>query len=220
LPEGLLDLSRHVSTAVVDRHGEALSEALSEGEGRSRALRADSLPENLVRATLAAEDSRFYRHPGVDPLALVRASAHNLRAGRLLEGGSTVTQQTVKVLIRRPRSARGKLREVVLALRLEHQRSKPEILALYLNVAPYGNQLVGAEAASRAYFGCAAAELTPAQAAFLAALPQRPSALNPYRNLSGALARQRWVLERMAALGFLSAEELAAARAERIEVRE
>jgi membrane peptidoglycan carboxypeptidase len=182
-------------------------------------VRADSLPENLVHATLAAEDSRFYRHPGVDPLALVRATAHNLRAGRLLEGGSTLTQQTVKVLIQRPRSAQGKLREVVLALRLEHRRSKPEILALYLNVAPYGNQLVGAEAASRAYFGCAAAALTPAQAAFLAALPQRPSALNPYRNLSGALARQRWVLERMAALGFLSAEELAAARGEHIEVR-
>jgi penicillin-binding protein 1C len=219
LPAGMVDLAAQVSTELVDRHGEPLYEALSDREGRSRALDAERLPENLVKATLAAEDARFYHHPGVDPLALARAAWHNLRSRRLIEGGSTLTQQTVKVLIQRPRTARGKLREVVLALRLEHRLPKREILALYLGVAPYGNQLVGAEAASRAYFGCAAADLTPAQAAFLAGLPQRPSALNPYRNLEGALARQRWVLERMAAVGFLSAEELAAARAERLEVR-
>ncbi|HEX6738187.1 MAG TPA: penicillin-binding protein 1C [Vicinamibacteria bacterium] len=219
LPPGFLDPAPRVSTEVVDRNGEPLYEALSAGEGRSRLLSAEALPQNLVRATLAAEDARFYHHPGVDPLALARAAWHNLRARRWIEGGSTLTQQAVKVLIRRPRTARGKLREVVLALRLEHRLPKAEVLALYLNVAPYGNQLAGAEAASRAYFGCAAAELTPAQAALLAGLPQRPSALNPYRNLAGALTRQRWVLERMAALGYLTPEELAAARAERLEVR-
>jgi penicillin-binding protein 1C len=219
LPPALLDLSPHVSTQVVDRHGQPLYEALSDREGRSRATGAERLPENLVKATLAAEDSRFYRHPGVDPLALARAAWHNAKARRLIEGGSTLTQQTVKVLIQRPRSARGKLRETVLALRLEHRLGKDEILALYFAVAPYGNQLVGAEAASRAYFGCTAADLTPAQAAFLAGLPQRPSALNPYRNREGALKRQRWVLERMGKLGLLSEEELSAARAERIEVR-
>ncbi|PYQ14734.1 MAG: hypothetical protein DMF80_11760 [Acidobacteria bacterium] len=137
----------------------------------------------LSRATtvdcLAAEDRRFFHHPGVDPLALLRAGWHDLRAGRMIEGGSTLTQQTAKVLMDRPRSIAGKLREMVLALRLEHRLGKRQILALYLSVAPYGNQRVGAEAASRAYFGGPADSLTAAQAAFLAGLPQRPSVLDP-----------------------------------------
>ena len=184
---------------------------------RSRTLSADDLPPALVAATLAAEDRRFFIHPGVDPLALVRAVWHNLRAGRFVEGGSTITQQTVKQLIARPRTARGKLREMLLALRLEHRLGKREILALYLSVAPYGNQIVGAEAASRAYFGCSAYDLTPAQAAFLAGLPQRPTAFNPYRG-SAAWRRQREVLERMGASGALDARALATARAERLRL--
>ena len=104
----------------------------------------------------------------------------------------TISQQTVKVLVHRDRSAAGKLREAVLALRLERRLSKREILALYLTVAPYGNQIQGAEAASRAYFGVSAALLTPAQAALLAGLPQRPSALDPRRHLEAARRRQQW----------------------------
>jgi len=218
LPAGLLTLDEHVSTEIVDRRGVPLYESLSVEGGRSRRLRPDRLPQTLVEATLAAEDRRFFRHPGVDPLALVRAVWHNLKAGRMVEGGSTLTQQTAKVLIDRPRSLRGKLRELVLALRLEHRLDKRQILALYLSVAPYGNQRMGAEAASLAYFGCAAESLTPAQAAFLAGLPQRPSALDPYRNFDGALRRQRWVLSRMAEEGYLTAEELARARAERLRL--
>src|SRR5262249_13723783 len=161
---------------------------------------------------------RFFHHPGVDPLALARAAWANLRARRMVQGGSTLTQQTAKVLIDRPRTIGGKLREVVLALRLEHRLDKRQILALYLSVAPYGNQRVGAEAASRAYFGCAAGNLTAAQAAFLAGLPQRPSALDPYHNFDAALRRQRWALARMAEQGFLDAEELERARAERLQL--
>jgi penicillin-binding protein 1C len=217
LPEDLLMPDRRTSTEIVDRHGHPLYEALSAEGTRSRALSADDLPPALVAATLAAEDRRFYGHPGVDPVALARAAWHNLRAGRFVEGGSTLTQQAVKQLIARPRTARGKLREMLLALRLEHRLTKPEILALYLNVAPYGNQIVGAEAASRAYFGCSARELTHAQAAFLAGLPQRPTTFNPYRG-SAAWQRQRQVLDRMAAQGRLDAQELAAARAERLRL--
>jgi penicillin-binding protein 1C len=135
-----------------------------------------------------------------------------------VEGGSTITQQTVKLLMRRPRSLRGKLEEMLLALRLEHRLSKREILALYLSLAPYGNQRTGAEAASRAYFDCSASSLTPAQAAFLAALPQRPSALDPHRHLAAATHRQRWVLERMAAAGAITTAELDLARRERLRL--
>lgn len=186
------------------------------------ALDARRLPPALVKATLAAEDARFFRHPGVDPLALVRAAWHDVRARRMLEGGSTVTQQTAKVLLRSPtehRTARDKLRETLYALRLEHARDKREIMALYLSVAPYGPGLTGATEASRAYFGCAPEDLTPAQAALLAGLPQRPSALNPYRDRAAAMKRQRWVLKRMGELGHLDAKGLAAARAERLRLR-
>jgi penicillin-binding protein 1C len=216
LPPGMLDLDAHVSTEVVDRHGIALYEALSDRGLRNRRLDPAHLPENLVRATLAAEDARFFRHPGVDPVAIARALWRNTREQRMAEGGSTITQQTAKLLTHRRRTAAGKAREMLLALRLEHRLSKREILALYLSVAPYGNQLTGAEAASRAYFGCAAADLTPAQAALLAGLPWAPSMLDPYRHLPRAVARQRLVLDRMEQRGLLSAAEARRARAERL----
>lgn len=218
LPPDLLDLERHASTVVVDRGGVVLYEALSEEGTRSRRLSADDLPETLAEATLAAEDHRFYRHPGVDGLAMVRAAWHDLRAGGLVEGGSTITQQTVKLLTRRPRTVAGKLREVLLALRLEHRLSKRRILALYLNLAPYGRQYVGAEAASRGYFGTSARNLTPAQAAFLAGLPQRPTAFDPYTHFDRVSARQQWVLGRMADAGFLTPSALVRARAERLRL--
>ena len=218
LPPGMLDLDSHVSTEIYDRHGVALYEALSDRGLRNRRLDPARLPENLVRATLAAEDARFFRHPGIDPVAIARAAWTDLRAWRMVEGGSTITQQTVKVLTGRRRTAAGKAREALLALRLEHRLSKREILALYLSVAPYGNQLTGAEAASRAYFGCSADDLTPAQAALLAGLPQQPSALDPYRHLPRAIARQRLVLDRMEGRGLLSAAEARAARAERLRI--
>jgi penicillin-binding protein 1C len=214
----ILALDDQVSTEVVDRHGVPLYESLSAGATRSRFLAADRLPPTLVEATLAAEDRRFFAHRGVDPLAVLRALWHDLKAGRMAEGGSTLTQQTAKLLIDRPRTLRGKLHETVLALRLEHHLGKREILALYLSLAPYGNQRVGAEAASRGYFGCGAANLTPAQAAFLAGLPQRPTVLDPYRNFDAALRRQRWVLARMAEEGYLDADELSRALAERLKL--
>jgi penicillin-binding protein 1C len=218
LPPGFLDPGPRVSTEVVDRRGAPLYEALSEQGGRGRALDPRRLPRRLVQATMAAEDRRFEWHPGVDPLAIVRAVWHGLRAGRPVEGGSTLTQQAAKILSGRRRTLPGKLREIVLALRLERKLSKAEILALYMSVAPYGNQLVGAEAASRAYFGCAPQELTPAQAAFLAGLPERPTAFDPYRHLPAAVARQQRVLSLMRARGFISEPELAQARAERLRL--
>jgi penicillin-binding protein 1C len=218
LPPGFLDPGSRLSTVVTDRNGVVLYEGLSREGGRTQEIRPDAIPEALQQATLAAEDHRFFHHPGLDPIAITRAAWRDLRARRIVEGGSTLTQQVVKHLTGRRRSLPGKLREMVLALRLEHRLSKREVLALYLNIAPYGNQFSGAEAASRGYFGCSAEHLTPAQAAFLAGLPQRPSVLDPYRHPDRALARQRVVLKRMADLGALKGGALDAAHAERIRL--
>ena len=169
IPAGLLDGIDTPSTVVVDRHGRVLYEALSRDGSRIRPLEAAGLPPVLEAATLAAEDRRFYSHPGVDPVALLRAARHNLAEGHVVEGGSTITQQVAKLLIQRREGLRHrgvamKLRETVLALRLEHRFSKRDILAMYLNLAAYGNQTAGAGRASRLYFGVDASMLTPAQA--------------------------------------------------------
>lgn len=217
----LLDDRASTSTLVVDRNGVVLYESLS-GEGtRSERLLPSALPPQLVAATLAAEDHRFWWHPGVDPIAIARALVRDLRALRVVEGGSTISQQVAKLLLARraPARSRGvaaKVREAVLAMRLEHRYSKREILAMYLNLAAYGNQVVGAERASRAYFGRPASMLTPAQSAFLAGLPQRPSGFNPYRGTEAARQRQQDVLRRMVRAGTLTPAEAEQARAERL----
>jgi penicillin-binding protein 1C len=209
----LLDRAQHASLTVTDRHGEVLYESLASSGGRAEWLQANELPRFVVDATLAAEDRRFEIHPGVDLLAVARAAWHNAKALRIVEGGSTITQQVAKLLLRsKSRSLGEKTREAVLALRLERRYTKPEILALYLNLAPYGNRIHGVARASRAYFGCAPDQLTPAQAAFLASLPQRPSAFNPLRDPQRARARQQWILGRMN----LPEEELARARGEKL----
>jgi penicillin-binding protein 1C len=223
LPAALLDEPPQ-STLVVDRNGTPLYEARAGDGTRGIKLSADDLPPTLVAATLAAEDRRFWSHAGVDPVAIARAVKTNLAERAVVEGGSTITQQVAKLLLSRkdPTRSRGwgaKLREAVIALRLEHRFEKREILAMYLNLAAYGNQISGAERASRAYFGTTASMLTPAQAAFLAGLPQRPSAFNPYRNRAAAISRQRTVLARMEAAGALSGEQLALARDEQLTFR-
>jgi penicillin-binding protein 1C len=223
IPPGLLDSSTATSTIVVDRNGFPLYEARAEDGTKTINLKADALPPALVAATIAAEDRRFWRHPGVDPIAMLRAVKRDLLEWSFVEGGSTISQQVAKLLLNResPRRRRGvtaKIQEAVVALRLEHRYSKPEILTIYLNLAAYGNQLVGAERASRAYFGCTASMLTPAQAAFLSGLPQRPSGFNPYRSLGAAIARQRVVLARMERGGTLSSTELREALAEQLSL--
>jgi penicillin-binding protein 1C len=221
LPDGLLDAPRP-STIVVDRHGVPLYEARGADGTRSVTLTAAALPPMLVAATIAAEDRRFWSHYGVDPIAIARAAKTNLVERSVVEGGSTITQQVAKLLLNRqvPDRRRGvlaKINEAVIALRLEHRFTKQELLAMYLNIAGYGNQVSGVERASQVYFGVPAAMLTPAQAAFLAGLPQRPSAFNPYRRLASATARQRAVLKRMQAAGSLSAHEASVAREEQLQ---
>jgi penicillin-binding protein 1C len=221
IPPEVLDTTGTTSTVVTDRNGVPLYEALSTDGTRSLRIEAGALPPILVAATVAAEDRRFFSHWGVDPVAIARALKRNLAERQIVEGGSTITQQTAKLLLARrtPVARRGvqtKIREAVLAERLEHRFDKREILALYLNLAGYGNQIVGAGRASQEYFGRAPSMLTAAQAAFLAGLPQRPSSFNPYRNADAALARQREVLRRMAASGAITPDQAREARDERL----
>ena len=222
LPSGLLDAADDVSTTVVDRRGEVLYEARSSGGIRGTRLAAGDIPQVLAQATIAAEDRRFYSHPGIDPLAVIRAAARNARGLRVVEGASTITQQVAKLLLdrsaRSPRARRlrAKLHEALVAIRLEHRLSKHEILALYLNLAPYGNQVAGAARASEMYFGVSPALLTVAQAAYLAGLPHRPGAYSPYRDRAAGLARQRAILNRLERQGRITADQARAARAERL----
>lgn len=223
LPDRLLDEPMNPSTLVVDRNGVRLRESLSSDDTRALRLSAASLPPSLVAATLAAEDRRYWHHIGVDPVAMVRALRVNLAEGRIVEGGSTISQQVAKLLLNRRSPSRrrdllAKVYEAVIALRLEHRFGKTELLAMYLNLAAYGNQYVGAERASLGYFGVRAAMATPAQAAFLAGLPQRPSAYNPYRNRDSAIRRQRTVLRRMQSAGALTETQAREALDERLAV--
>jgi penicillin-binding protein 1C len=224
LPAGLLDRAVAPSTVVVDRHGEILYESRSALGTRGTQIDAATLPAGLVTAALAAEDVRFYSHVGVDPVAIARALWRNLRAGRTVEGGSTITQQVAKLLLQRQSghlTTRGwttKVREAVIALRLEHRLTKREILALYLNIAPYGNQIDGAMRASLVYFGRPADTLTPGEAAFLAALPQQPTRGNPRRDPAAARARQLRILDAEEARGWLTPADRDVAVRERVSL--
>lgn len=223
LPAGLLDARVAPSVTVVDRRGEVLYEARGGDGTRGAALTPAEVPALLAAATVAAEDVRFRRHPGVDPLAMTRALWRNVRARRIVEGGSTITQQVAELLLRRqgapPRRRLGaKLREAVMALRLEHRLTKDDILALYLSLAPYGNQITGAARASQAYFGRPVADLTVAEAAYLAALPQQPTRFNPWRRPDAARARQQRIIDEMATRGWITGEAAGVARRERLTV--
>lgn len=178
----------------------------------------DQLPPRLINALLAAEDVRFFAHEGVDVRAVARAALANYRAGHTVEGASTITQQVARNLlpeeIGRERSVRRKLREMILARRLERRWSKPAILETYANLVFLGAGAYGVESAARAYFGCSAAELTLAQAALVAGMAQAPGRTNPFVAPEAARARRNDVLERMARAGFVTPGETAAARAE------
>ncbi len=165
----------------------------------------------LPAVTVALEDHRFYGHGAVDLRAVAGALFHDARSGRLAAGGSTITQQLLKLATGRAgKSWLAKIRESVLAVKLELAWSKERILAEYLNRVDYGNRRLGPEAAARAYFGKSASELTLAEAVFLAGLPQAPSRLNPWRHPAAAAARFGRSLARLERLGLITPEQKAA----------
>lgn len=209
------------STTVTDRFGRPLRAYLDGGgETACVPLNLAEISPWLVLATVAAEDKRFFSHPGVDFLAAARAFAQNAGAGRTVSGASTITQQLARALEPRPRSFAGKLKEMFSALRLEARHGKEEILEAYFNGVSYGPLITGAGAASLDYFGTPAAALSPAQAALLAGIPKSPVNYDPRRNPRAAEERRRLVLRRMLELGFLGEEAYRLALAENTAARE
>ncbi len=207
------DLAMAENCRFVDRNG-TLLRFLPDARGeRHLFLPAKDIPEIVKEAFIAAEDRRFYSHPGFDPAAILRALRDNLREGRIVSGASTISQQAARLVHPRERSIRAKAVEILRSVRMERVLTKEEILEQYLNRVPLGNNLRGVELASRVYFGKTARNLSPAEAAFLASLAKAPGRLNPYGpHLAELLARKDRVLGRMARCGYLTEEAMKEAR--------
>lgn len=191
------------SPMLLDREGRLLYAFLNNEEQWLFPFSLETASPHLINATLAAEDKRFYRHSGIDLYAVLRAAWSNARAGNIVSGASTLTMQLVKQQYE-GRGFSGKAAQALAAIRLERCADKEAILTAYLNRAPYGGNLVGAEAAARRYFGKSASEVTLDEAALLAGLPKSPTLMNPFVHPERALARRNAVLERMREEGFIS----------------
>lgn len=204
-----------VSTQIFDRNGTKLYEIFADENRIPVSL--DAIPKNMVNATIAIEDQNFYHHFGFDITGILRAVVTNLQ-GKRLEGGSTITQQLVKnALLSRDRTIKRKVKEIVLSVLTEMLYSKDQIIEMYLNYISYGGTAVGVEAAAQQYFGKPASELTLAEAALLAGLPQAPSRYSPFQSdQTAAKDRQSEVLRRMVEDGYITAIEAESARSDQL----
>ncbi len=210
--DALRDYHPPLVSEVWSRDGVLMAEFSDE---RRKVVDVTELPAHVTRAFIAAEDSQFFRHEGLDWRGILRAAWANLRKRRVVQGGSTITQQVAKSLLLSPeRSFRRKAREAVLAIRMEKNLSKAEILHLYLNQIYLGHGAYGVESAAEIYFGISAAELSLAQASLLAGLPQAPSRYDPFQHEERARERQRYVLQQMVEEGWADSEAAARAAAE------
>ncbi|HWB72756.1 MAG TPA: transglycosylase domain-containing protein, partial [Egibacteraceae bacterium] len=206
-------------SVVLDRNGQGVARFAAEVDLTPVTL--EHISPNLQHAVVATEDRRFYEHQGVDPLSVLRAVWNNVRYGGIREGGSTLTQQYVRnVFVGSERTLYRKVREALVALQLEKERTKEQILEVYLNRIYFGDGAYGAEAAALTYFGKHAADLTVAESALLASVLVSPSRLSPRSHPEGAFARRGIVLDEMVRAGFLPEDEAAAARAEPIMLAE
>ncbi|MBI5885005.1 MAG: penicillin-binding protein 1C [Deltaproteobacteria bacterium] len=210
------DLAYPDNLVFVDRNG-ALLRFVPDGRGERHIwVSLDKMPQVVKDAFIAAEDQRFYLHPGFDLAAITRALRDNMNAGRIVSGASTITQQTVRLVYSRQGSRKrtywGKFIEILRAARMELALSKAGILEQYLNRVPMGNNIVGVELGARTYFGKSVKDLDAGEAALLASLPKAPGRLNPYAgDPARLLARRDWVLSQMALDGSLSREAYDAA---------
>jgi penicillin-binding protein 1A len=212
----LYEIDRQPSITYLDRNG-----ALIATRGTQQAPPADleSLPDYVPAAFIAIEDRRFYWHPGFDPVGMSRAIVANMRAGRVVQGGSTLTQQLAKNLFLTPdQNLKRKVQELMLAVWLEMKFSKKEILALYLNRVYFGAGAYGIEAASQRYFDKSAKQLTVGEAALLAGLLKAPSRYSPVSESERAATRATVVLNEMEDMGVITAEQRAAAVLEPVRV--
>jgi penicillin-binding protein 1A len=211
-PESALDAVRRPSLTLEDRSGRVIA---TFGDVVGEPLRFRQFAPFLPAAVVAVEDRRFYRHFGIDPIGLLRAAWVNVTSGRVVQGGSTITQQVAKTLfLTNARTARRKVQELLLTLWLERHFTKQEILEIYLNRVYLGSGAWGMDAAARMYFGVSARRLTLPQAAVLAGLPRAPSRFNPRVNPAAALARGKEVLNALTRSGAIAPDQAEAASAQ------
>jgi len=206
------------STKIYDREGVVLLYEIA-GEEKRTIVSLAEISDYLKWAVVAAEDKNFYEHRGLDFGAILRAILYDLKMGKPIQGGSTITQQLIRsYLLTRKKTLQRKTREIILTLELERQYSKDQIMEWYLNLIPFGSNLYGAEAASQTFFRKPVSEISLAQAATIAALIRAPSYLWPYgENLPALLARKDYILERMRKTNYITEEEVERAKQEKIE---
>ena len=207
------------SKQIYDRYGAPMRGFLSENNTYYLPVPLTEISPWLIAAALAAEDKRFFSHPGVDVKAILRAAWQNATEGEIVSGASTITQQLARALEPRPRTLWGKAKEAYNALLLERKMTKEEILEEYFNLLELGNLTQGAEAASRFYFNVSASELSLSQAAFLAGLIKSPTYYNPLKHFARAIKRRDWVLKRMLENEFIDEEMYQMAVAEKLELK-
>jgi len=205
----------HVSYSPVlyDFQGKLLGAAVA-ADGQWRFPGTGSLNDKFVASLIEAEDRRFRFHPGVDPLAIGRAIVSNIRGGRVVSGGSTITMQTIRLARARARTLPEKIVEAILAVRLEIGRSKDEILSLYAANAPFGANVVGLEAASWRWYGRSPDDLSWAEAATLAVLPNSPALIHPGRNRDALRDKRDALLKKLFERGHFDEETLSLSLAE------
>ncbi|MCZ6874568.1 MAG: transglycosylase domain-containing protein, partial [bacterium] len=200
----LEDYQPSLVTKVFARDGELIADFFIE---RRFLVSLDEIPLYMQQATLAVEDTRFYSHRGFDPIGVLRAIRVNFRAGKIKEGASTITQQVARTLFLTPeRTFTRKLREIILARRIEQRFSKDQILEMYLNQIFYGHNAYGVEAAAQNYFGKSVQKLDLGEAALIAGLSSAPNRYSPLNNLELSLQRRQHVLRRMVDAGYLTPE--------------
>ena len=199
----LINYSPEISSVILDKNGEKLAYVFKM-QHRLYA-RYDELPSYLVEGLIAMEDTKFFEHNGVNPDAIIRAIFKDIQAGKFVEGGSTLTQQLIKnkILSNEKKLAR-KIKEAILALKIEHELTKEQIIERYLNEISYGNNYFGVKTAANGYFHKELDQLTLKEAALLVGLPNAPSYYNPIRHYKRALNRANNVLYRMKSLGWLT----------------
>ncbi len=214
--DSLSDYRPPVISRVLSDDGAVIAEFYRE---RRIVVPVARMPERLVRAFVAAEDSKFFEHQGIDLFSILRAALKNLKAGGVVQGGSTITQQIAKGLLLTPeKKFSRKFKEAILAWRMEKRLTKDELLYLYLNQIYLGHGAYGVQAAAENYYNKNVEELTLAECAMLAGLPQAPSRYSPYRNFERAKERQKYVLGRMVEDGYISEAEATAALSEALTI--
>jgi penicillin-binding protein 2A len=206
------------ATVIYDKNGNIASKISA---NKSESVTYDQLPQHLINAVVAIEDHRFFKHNGVDFIGIVRAFVRNTKAGGIVEGGSTITQQLTKnAFLSTEKSYKRKMDEVFLAREIEKEFTKEEILEIYLNTIYFGDGEWGIKRAALHYFGKEVEDLTIDEAALLAGLIKAPSALSPYRHLENAIKRRNVVLERMRQQSYITAEQLLEAKKAEVVLNE